>query len=307
MNKFKKILVTGFSKTNLDEPVWNKINSLADSVEFEPANDADCLFCRFNKVDKAVIDSLPNLKYIGLLATGMGTVDLKYAKSKNITVCNIPGYCTESVAEWIFGLILEQLRSLEKAKQVARTGDFTGDGFSATEIYGKKFGIIGLGRIGSRVAEIAQGFGADVSYWSRNRKDVVEKKGIKYESLDRLVSSSDFLSFHLLVTQETERILDSKRTKSIKKGAVVVNVSGMELIDIPSLEERLKDNDICFILDHPDEMDKKDVDALAKYPNCVMYPPIGYVSREARVNKQNIFVSNLENYLKGTPTNKVSG
>lgn len=263
------------------------------------------LFCRFNKVSKELIDSLPQLKYIGLLATGTGTVDIAYAKQKGIVICNIPGYSTEAVAEWVFGLILGHLRDLERAKQTARKGDFTGDGFSATEIKDKKFGVIGLGRIGSRVAKIAQGFGAEVRYWSRNRKKEMEKNGIIYESLDSLVAASDFLSLHLLTTQETEGILDTERIETIKKGALVINVSGMELINLPALEKRLEKSEIFFIFDHPDEMDKNEVVRLSKYKNCTVYPPLGYITSEARMAKQDIFVSNLENFLKGKPTNVV--
>src|SRR3989344_3347746 len=138
MKKLQKILVTGFSESNLDKDVWDKIKKLSREIVFKPGSDADGLFSRFNKVDKTLIDSLPNLKYIGLLATGTGTVNLEYAKSKNITVCNVPGYATESVAEWVFALILEHLRALERAKQTARAGGFSGDGFSTTEILGKK-------------------------------------------------------------------------------------------------------------------------------------------------------------------------
>lgn len=296
--KFKKILVTGFSRENLDENIWDKINKLTDRIVFQPETGIDCLFSRFNKVDKQLIDSLSGLKYIGLLATGTGTVDLEYAKKKGIVVCNVPGYATESVAEWVFGLILDHLRNLEKAKQTARSGDFSGDGFSATEIKGKKFGIIGLGRIGQRVAEIAQGFGANVVYWSRNRK-----KGFKYEALDTLVKTCDFISLHTLTTKETEEILDVTK---IKPGALVVNVCGMEQVNILALEKRLAKNDITFILDHPDEMKPEDVNRLAKFPNCIVYPPIGFITKEARVLKQEIFISNLESFLKGKPTNVVN-
>lgn len=304
--KFKKILVTGFSHENLDENVWDRINTLTDEVVGEVQPGIDCLLSRFNKVDKSVIDSLPDLKYIGVLATGTGTVDVKYANEKGIVVCNIPGYCTESVAEYVFAFILESLRDLERAKQVARTGDFSGDGFSATEIKGKKFGVIGLGRIGSRVTEITLAFGANVSYWSKNRKPEMESKGIHYEDLDTLVATSDFLSLHTNKTTETEGILDAKRLDSIKSGAIVINVSPMELIDLSGLEKRLAKGDITFIFDHPDEMKKEDVDLLAKHKNCIVYPPIGYISKEARVIKQDIFVSNLENFLKDSPINQVS-
>lgn len=303
--KFKKILVSGFSESNLDKEVWDKIRKLSGQVVFKPASDVDCLFARFNKVDRPLIESLPNLKYIGLLATGTGTVNLEYAKSKRITVCNVPGYATESVAEWVFALILERLRTLEKAKQTARAADFSGDGFSTTEILGKKFGIIGLGRIGFRVAQIARGFGANVFYWSRNRKPQAEKEGFKYESIDSLVKTSDFISLHALTTKETEGMLDAKRLNSVKSGAVLVNVSGMEQVDIPALEKRLVKGDITFILDHPDEMKQGDVKRLAKFSNCIIYPPVGFVSTEARVNKQAIFVANLENFLAGKPSNVV--
>lgn len=305
MKKFEKILVTGFNQSALDSDVWDKIKELAGAVVFEPSSDVDCLFSKFNKVDKNLIDLLPKLRYIGLLATGTGTVDLEYAKSKKITICNVPGYSTESVAEWVFGLILEHLRQLEKAKQTARTGDFSGEGFSATEIKGKKFGVIGLGRIGLRVAEIALGFDAKVSYWSLNRKKEAEKMGIRYEILDKLLASSDFISLHLTTTKETEKTLDAKRMMLIKKGAVVINVSGMELVDLNALEKRLEKSDLIFIFDHPDEMEKKNVERLSKHQNCLVYPPVGYVSCEARVNKQAIFLSNLINFLKGQPSNRV--
>lgn len=306
MTKFKKILVTGFNKSNLDENVWARINKLTNIVVSKPSKDVDCLFSRFNKVDKELIDTLPNLRYIGLLATGTGTVDLNYAKRKKIVVCNIPGYATESVAEWVFGLILEHLRNLERAKQVARKGDFSGNRFSATEIRGKKFGVIGLGRIGGRVAEIASGFGARVCYWSRNRKSGMETKGIRFEQLDTLVSTCDFISLHLLYTKDTEVILGEKQINSFRKGAIVINVAPMELVNIPSLEKRLKRGNITFILDHPDEMNPKDLEKISQYKNCIIYPPIGYVSKEGRALKQDIFISNIENFLKGKPTNKVN-
>lgn len=298
MKRFQKILATGFSRENLDENIWAKIEKLTEKLIFEPEDGVDCLFSRFNKVDKQLIDSLSALKYIGLLATGTGTVDLNYAKEKGITVCNVPGYATESVAEWVFGLILEHLRQLEKAKQTARSGDFSGDGFSATEIKGKKFGIIGLGRIGQRVAQIAQGFGADVVYWSRTKK-----ASFKYESLDTLIKTCDFISLHGLTLKDTYEILDITK---VKPGAVVINVSGMEQVNIPALEKRLAKNDITFILDHPDEMKPENVKKLTKFPNCIIYPPIGFVSTEARVNKQQIFVSNLENFLAGKSINMVN-
>lgn len=305
--KFEKILVTGFSHENLDEEVWGQLKKLCGSIVFEPTPDVDCLLSRFNKVDQALIDALPKLKYIGVLATGTGTVDVAYAKGKSIVVCNIPGYATESVAEWVFALLFEHLRQLEKAKQIARVGDFSGDGFSATEITGKRFGIIGMGRIGRKVGEIAAlGFGAKVSYWSRSRKQEAEREGISYQELDVMIAESDIISLHLNRTKETEGILDQKRLNAIKPGAILINVSPMELIDLDALETRLKQGDMTFIFDHPDEMEKKDVNRLIQYKNCIAYPPIGFITQEARGQKQAIFVANLKNFLSGKPTNIIT-
>lgn len=304
--KFHKILVTGFDKFALDEAVWKKIYATSDSIVFQPQADVDCLLSKFNKVDKAMIDSLPKLKYIGVLATGYGTVDIEYAKTKEIVVCNIPGYATESVAEYVFGLILEHLRQLEKAKVAGRNGDYSGDGFSATEIKGKQFGIVGMGRIGKKVAQLASSFGANVVYWSRERKKDMEAMGVTYKPIDEFISTCDFLSLHVNKTKDTIGILNKSRILALKKGVVVINVSPMELVDLISLEERLQKGDITFIFDHPDEMDVKDVQKLSKYSNCTVYPPIGFVTQEARVVKQEIFVANLECFLKGKPQNKVN-
>ena len=310
--KFEKILVTGFEKSELSLQTLKKLNSLSKKVLFSsdlPVNDrkdVDCLLCKFNPVDKNTIDSLPNLKYIGVMSTGYAQVDTVYAKSRRIVVTNVPGYSTESVAEFVIAIILEHIRQLEKGKVQARTGNYTESGFSAAEIKDKTFGILGLGRIGARVAELALGFGANVIYWSRERKKDLEKNGIKFENADSLIGKCDFLSLHLALNRDTERFLNKKRIAKIKKGAVVVNTAPMELVDLKALEKRLKAEDITFILDHSDEMSRADLKKLSKYKNCIIYPPIAYISKEAGEAKQRIFIENMENFIKGSPSNVVN-
>lgn len=291
----------------LDELAEKRINLPKDSPEImKHLADTDCLLVKFDPVSKELIDSTSNLKYIGVLATGYGKVATDYAKEKGIVVTNVPGYSTESVAEIVFGVILEHIRELERAKRQAREGNYDESTFSSTEIKGKVFGIIGAGRIGSRVAEIAQGFGADVRYWNRTKKANLESIGIKYEDIDKLISESDFLSLHLALANGTQNFLSAERINSLKSGALVVNTAPMEFVDINALANRLAEDDIAFILDHSDEMKKEDLEKLSKYKNCIIYPPIGYISKEANVSKQKIFVENIENFLKGTPTNKVN-
>lgn len=311
--KFRKILVTGFEKSELSPATFKKLNSLAQKIVFSssPSLDdrkgVDCLLAKFNPVNKAAIDALPNLKYIGVMSTGYAKVDTTYAKKKGIVVTNVPGYSTESVAEFVMAVILEHIRQLEKGKVQAREGNYSESGFSVAEIRGKTFGILGLGRIGGRVAELALGFGANVCYFSRERKRDFEKRGMKFGNADVLIPRCDFISLHFALNKETENFLNARRIAKIKKGAVVVNTAPMELMDLDSLEKRLKAGDITFILDHSDEMKSEDLKRLSKYKNCIIYPPIAYISKEAGEAKQRIFIENMENFLKCFPSNLVTG
>jgi len=315
--KFKKILMLDFNPSNLEQTYWDRIDQLTQEKILIPRDSpevprhlatTDCLLVKLGaKVGKETIDSTPNLRYIGMFGTGYGGIDDSYAASKGIAVCNIAGYSTEAVAELAFGVILEHIRELERAKSQARKGDYSEATFQGYEIKGKVFGVIGLGRIGGRIAEIAlNGFGADTRYWSRNRKKKYEDKGIRYVEVDTLIPDCDFLSVNLAYNKETEQFLDRARIQKIKPGAVVVNLAPMELINVDGLEERLKAGDITFILDHSDELPAAQAKRLSKYKNCIMYPPVGYTTAEATLTKQAMFVDNLENFLKGTPTNKVN-
>lgn len=314
--KFQKILTIGIDKSALDSAYWQRIetpaekiiNLIKDSSEIKKQlADTDCLLIGFGvTVNKEIVDNAPKLKYIGALSTAYGKVDVDYANSKGIAVCNIPGYATEAVAEFVFAVILDHIREIERGKKQAREGNYSEVGFSTIEIKNKIFGILGLGRIGSRVAEIALGFGADVRYWNMDRKKDFEVNGIKYEEADDLIPKCDFLSLHFAQVKDTENFLNEEKIQKIKKGAVVINTAPMELVDINALEKRLKNRDITFILDHSDEMSPENIKRLSKFENCIIYPPIAYITKEARIAKQEIFVGNIENFLKGTPTNQVN-
>lgn len=314
--KFQKILTIGIDKSALDSAYWQRIetsaekiiNLVKDSSEIkEQLVNTDCLLTGFGvTINKEIIENAPKLKYIGVLATAYGKIDVDYAKSKEISVCNIPGYATEAVAEFVFAVILNHIRETERGKKQAREGNYSEVGFSAVEIKNKIFGILGLGRIGSRVAEIALGFGADVRYWNMDRKKDFEISGIKYEEADDLIPKCDFLSLHFAQVKDTENFLNEERIQKIKKGAVVINTAPMELVNINALEKRLKNTDITFILDHSDEMSPENIKRLSKFENCIIYPPIAYITKEARIAKQEIFVGNIENFLKGFSTNRVN-
>lgn len=315
--KFRQILLLGYSKENLGTNEWKRLEKLSDKVVLISKDDSqlrnklkitECLLVKLGEtVDKELIDASPDLKYIGMLGTGYGRIDTQYAASRKIVVCNIAGYSTEGVAELAFGLILEHIREIARAKTQAQNGNYSEAGFKVFEIKNKNFGIIGLGRIGARIAEIAAyGFGAKVSYWSRNRKKKIESGEIIYQNIDDLLKNSDFISLNLAFNPETKNFLDSSKIQLIKPGAIVINLAPMELVDVDVLEKRLQKEDLTFILDHSDELTVEQVKQLSKYKNCIMYPPIGYITREATEAKLKMFVDNVENFLKGTPSNKVN-
>lgn len=240
------------------------------------------------------------------MATAFGKIDVAYAKKKKVIVTNLKGYSTESVAEFIFAAILEYLRGLEEGKKRGRSKNYSELGISALEIKNRTFGIVGLGTIGQRVAEIALGFGANVAYWSRTRKKNFENKGVKYVPFGDLISNADIISINLAQTKETEYIFNKSVFNKLKNGAIIINTAPMDLINVDALVERLKRDDIVFMLDHSDEMAEKDLEKISKYPNCIIYPPMAYISREAAENKRRIFVGNIEAFIKGKPQNVVN-
>ena len=217
LSMFTKMLCLNYEEGNFAPEYWKRIDKITKEKVLLPADssqvknhlkDADCLLLKVGMVaDKAAIDSMPRLKYIGINGTAFGRIDVAYAKKKSIAVCNVPGYATESVAEFVFAALLENLREVTRAKIQAQTGNFSESSYTGTEIKGKTFGVIGLGRIGGRVAELAKGFGANVVYWSHKRKTEAEKAGIKYTDADTLIRTSDIISLHMSFNPETKGFL----------------------------------------------------------------------------------------------------
>ncbi len=182
-----------------------------DPKKLQKIKGADALFVKiFTKVDKAVIDAAPKLKYIGVCSTAFDAVDAKYARSKGITVCNLGGYSTEAVAEFFFAALLEAGRELEKAKNQAKKKDFSFDKFMGLELLNKTLGVIGAGAIGERIAEIGHGFCMTILYVARTKKVRLEKFGGRKVSLETLAKQSDVISINLILTEQTKGMISSK-------------------------------------------------------------------------------------------------
>jgi glycerate dehydrogenase len=310
------LLMLNFTEADLEPQYWDRLRSATDSMILlsddspdltDQLARADGLMLKLGKgADRSLIDSAPNLRYIGMLGTGYGRIDTEYAASKDITVCNVADYSTQGVAEFTLGILLEHLRDLCRARSQAHAGDYSEATFAGSEIHGKTFGIVGLGHIGRRVAELAsRGFGANTIYWSRSPKDTIEDV-TSVSDLHSLLSTSDIVSLHVEYNSATERIIDGPALTALRPGSVLINTSPMELIDTDALVDRLQSGDLTFILDHSDEMSESDLARLNALPNCIIYPPIAYTSVESTAAKQDVFVTNIESFLAGTPTNKVN-
>jgi glycerate dehydrogenase len=313
---FNKMLFLNFKQSDLPPEYWHRIKAVSKQrvLAKEGSQEAkkhlagtDCLILKLGMgADRALIDSMPNLKYIGMYGTGFGRIDAAYAATKGITVCNIAGYATDGVAEFVFAALLEHLREITRAKIQGHVGVYSEASYTGTELRNKRFGVIGLGRIGGRVAQLAHAFGASVHYWSQTRKQLAEKEGVTYARIDRLLKTSDIVTLHMALNPETKGFLNAKRIKMIKPGAIIINTAPMELVDTIALQKRLKKGNITFILDHSDELDSTVAVTLSRQHNCILYPPIAYTTKEATNAKRETFVANLENFLKGKPTNKVN-
>lgn len=311
--KFKKAVLIKIANSDFDKKYWGTIDELVEtkvSLErddpklLDELKDADVLLLGFQvPIGKDIIEAAPNLKLINILATAYGTVDVKAAAERGIPVTNLAGYSTEAVAEFTIATILHEIRGLTEGlrRTAAENYDFTG--IQARELKNSNFAVVGLGNIGNRVAEIAAGFGANVSYWSRSKKDVP----FTYQAnLSDLLMGNDIISINVAETEDTVGLLNAENIPLIPSGSVIISTVPAAVIDTDALAARLAINDMTFIFDHPDEMPADEFTKIKSFANCVRYPAIAFITNEARIAKQEIFVANLASYLAGNVPNRVN-
>jgi len=310
--KFKKAVLIKIADSHLDPKYWDKLNDLVENkVSLEPDDpklkdelkDCECLFLGFQvPIGKEFFDAAPNLKFINILATAYGTVDLEEAAKRNIPVCNLGGYSTESVAEFTIAAILHEIRDFQEGLKRAGSGNYSFVGIRARELKNSTFGVIGLGNIGNRVAELAAGFGAKVSYWSRTEK----KTPFQYRELNDLLSTCTYISVNVPESKETTGLLNAKNLPLIQADGVLISTVPPPIIDVDALAARLSKNDMTYIFDHPDSMPTEELAKISKFENCVVYPGIAFLSDEARIAKQEIFINNITGFFAGSVQNKVN-
>lgn len=312
---FSKALFVDFKEGDIEPKYFDRIKKLFKSYEFilrdspklkDFLKDTDVIFAKiFTKIDKEVIDAAPNLKYIGVLSTAFDAIDSKYARQKNVSVCNLGGYSTEAVAEFFFAVLFEQIRELERAKQQARKEDYSFDKFMGLELKDKTLGVVGAGKIGSRIAEIGLGIGLKVIYFARSNKPTLDKRGARRGELGEVLSQSDFVSLNLVLNNETKGMIDKEKIGLLKKGCIFISLAPPPLIDQEAIMEKAGKGDITFIFDHSDDISADLAKKFLQTKNCAVYPPTAFRTEEANTARWETFVSNIENFVVGKPQNVV--
>lgn len=250
-----------------------------------------------------VIKACPDLEYINVAFTGYDHVDMKQAGSQNIQVSNCRGYSTVAVAELVIGYALSFFRKLIPADQAVREGK-TSQGFMGGELHGKTFGIIGLGDIGSQVAELAQAFGCKVIAYNRSPR---EAKGVDLLPLDEVLAKSDIVSLHLPSNGETKQLINAEKIALLQKHALFINLARGPIVDSEALAAALNEERIAGAYIDVFEMEPPipKEHPLLQAKNCYVTPHVGFLTQESMYRRAEIVAENLKGYLAGKPKNLV--
>ena len=300
---------------------WDALRELGDFELYdrsapeevvERAKDADIILVNKVNITKEVMNRLPKLKYIGILATGYNVVDIVAAKAHGIVVSNVPAYSTDSVAQTTFAHILNMTNRiahyarLNREGKWSRSADFCYWDTPLPELSGKTLGIVGLGNIGCKVARIALDFGMDVfAYTSKNATDLQE--GIQKTTLDGLFAISDVLTLHCPLTPDTRELINKASLKKMKRGALLVNTGRGPLVNEADVAEALKSGKLGgygadVMCSEPPSADNP----LFKQPNAFITPHIAWATKEARARLLATCIENIKAFIDGHPQNVVN-
>jgi glycerate dehydrogenase len=263
----------------------------------ERIKDADIVVTNKVVIDKYIMDN-SNIKFIQIAATGMNNVDLEYAKKKGIVVKNVAGYSTFSVVQQTFALVLGLLNKVCYFDNYTRNEYSNSNIFTHIqnwfEIKDKRWGIIGLGTIGKEVANVAQAFGADVVYYSTSGKN--NNSTFKRLELDELLQTSQIISIHAPLNENTKNLLNYEKLKLVKESSIIVNLGRGGIINEKDLARILEEKDILVGLDvfEKEPIDKNN--PLLKSDKVLLSPHIAWTSIEARETLMSSIYENIKNF-----------
>lgn len=263
-------------------------SKLNDEELIDLCKDADVISCFIHThFSKEVIDKLPSLKLLCTRSVGFDHIDVNACTKRGVTVCNVPDYGSHVIAEHVFALLLSTLRHINEGKERVKSGTFDYHGLRGMTLRGKTIGIIGTGKIGRRVAQIAHGFGMKILAVDRCRTfELVELLGMQYVSLDDLLRQSDIVTLHMPDTKETEHMINAKTLSQMKDGVTLVNTARGALIESLALLDALKKGKIAHalldVLEH--EQNFEENKELIAHPKVVTTPHIAFYADDSMRN-----------------------
>lgn len=276
----------------------------------EHIGDAEAVLCNKVLITREVMEACPNLKYVGLFATGFNNVDIEYATQKGITVCNAGQYSTNAVAQQTFAYILDHFSRVREYDNAVKEGlwerstVFSCFPFATRELAGKTLSIVGFGAIGRAVAKIGEAFGMNIVVCTRTAP-----ADCPYELADLYTASqkADVLTFHCPLTPQTKGIVSAELLSHMKSSAVLINTSRGGTVNEADLAQALRNGTIASA--YLDVLDKEPMSAdtsLKNAPNCVITPHVAWAPLETRERLLNIVCENLKAWSCGSPQNKVN-
>jgi D-3-phosphoglycerate dehydrogenase len=287
-----------------DLEVFKEAPKTTDELKQRIAN-TDVVIVGWTNLTRNVIDSAKKLKMIAIWATTCHYADLEAARQKGILVTHVPGYATESVAEYAVALLLTAVRKITLADKHVRSGEFDYRPFEGRELAGKTLGLIGTGAIGLRVAEIARALKMEIiGYDKYPNLERAKEIGFKYVDLKTLLRQSDVISVHVTLNPETDRMIGKAEIALMKNGVVIINTSQGKVIDERAMAEALKSGKLRSAgLDVLEEEPPPKNNPLFKLENTVLSPHIAFNTEEAEGRCSDVCVDNVVKFTEGKKQN----
>lgn len=316
-----KIVVLDGQGVNPGDISWNRIEELGELTVYprtapeevlQHVGDAEIALTNKTVFDANIIAQLKNTKYIGVLATGYNVVDTKAARERGIVVTNIPAYSTDSVAQMVFAHLLNVSNHVDHYAEETRNGvwsrcpDFCYWNTPLFELAGKTLGIVGLGHIGMKVAQIAQAFGMNVLAYTSKSPDQLPE-WIRKTTLDGLLGASDVVSLHCPLTDTTRELMNSASIEKMRDGAILINTGRGPLVNEADVADTLASGKLgAYCADVLSSEPPSASNPLIGVPNAFITPHVAWATLEARLRLMDIAVCNIKSFLAGSPTNVVN-
>ena len=319
----KIVVLDGYTE-NPGDLSWGRLEELGEFIVYDRSSltdedeaiarigEAEIVITNKTPITKRVLDSCPSIRYIGVLATGYNVVDYVYAAKKGIPVTNVPGYGTDTVAQFTFALLLEICHHVAHHSEAVHAGrweqspDFCFCDYPQIELAGKTIGIIGFGRIGQKVGTIAKAFGMKVLAHSPHEYESGKAIGT-YVNLDTLLAESDVISLHCPLFPESEGIINQATIAKMKDGVILLNNGRGPLVVEQDLADALNSGKIqAAAVDVVSAEPIKGDNPLLTAKNCFITPHIAWATKEARQRIMDCAVNNVKAFLSGAPANVVN-